>query len=143
MPRPEAIYIPAVVRNYARREGLTVAELSVRLGHSCNWLYRIFQSDQDQISAYIKIASAAGLSIDELIFMIEQKQSRAVIEKLKEGGSTYALAKSLKVSEAFIRSLCKNTGKLNALKSYVELARAISCKVSELLTAAEVSELSA
>lgn len=143
MPRPEAVYIPEPVRAYAKKQGLTISELSEELGHSYNWIYRIFRSEQELITPYIKVANEAGITLDELILIIEQKQSAAVVTKLRNGGSLYAVSKKLKVSEAFLRGLSQNSGKLNALKSLVHLARSIKCNVSELVTGSEIAELTA
>lgn len=143
MPRPPKETIPEIVRAAAAKRGLTVTAFSESLGHGPNWISRLSSSRQAQLLPYKRFAVAAGLTLDELAARLEGGEGPALLSKLQGAKSIYRLAQELEVSEAFLRRLKKNDGTLNSLKSYVELARAINCQVSELLSLPANLELSA
>lgn len=142
MPRPEADYVPQIVRAAAAKVG-TIPEFSRSLKHSGNWIYDLFKGEQPRLQPYAKLADYLGVTLHELTEIIEEKRVATYIEEAKRGESTAWLARKAGVSATFLKGLHKNSGELNGLNSYVELARACGCKVDDLRTGSPIQRLSA
>ena len=141
--------IPTAVLLFCERKGTTVSRLAEDMGHANNWIAGMFKAGCPYLQPYIKLADAAGVSLQYVVDAISAKKSAEFVELLlqryKSAGVKHRadLSRHIGVSKSLISELCKDDGRLNGLKGYVELAEVVGVPVDELRTDSKLEAISA
>lgn len=138
--RPMNADIPLVLAEYARRNGMSMREMALKINRSENWINGMFRGDQAVLQPYGLLADFAKVPITAVVSKIRNREMAAFIHYLKLDHAsrtgceptTAGLARAAGVSDGFLRKLAKDTGELKGLNSYVELAEAYGFTVDQL-----------
>ena len=130
-------YFPPKLEEALIRAGESADSYSEKKGHNRNWLRRLY-STPSALGPYIRFANTLQESVDTVVTAIENKKMRELWEAKKADGvvrSIRSAAIASKVTEGFISNLIEDNGKLNAIQTYIELARDLSLKVDDVCPA--------
>lgn len=144
-------HLPSAVKTYLDRHEIKVSHLSTDLGFADNFISKLFKSEQAHLQSYCRIADAGGISLQTLVDKIKNKQmaayidllvSRLDVENEKDRHRT-GLAKRIGVSEALLRTLYKDEGRLNGIHSHVVIAEKIGVPIDALRKPSAFERISA
>ena len=133
--RPTPDYLPLEVVNYAASLGLSPKQLAEKSGLNPHRFYSFFGSGHSKIRPYLIVSRQSGISLDDLVLIMQNGEFSQLISKLYEKhncGTIGQLAIKLGVSRTFLDQRLSSAG-LNGLANYVEVARVLNLSVQALV----------
>lgn len=134
--RPPNECIPEFIVEFATENYGSVRAFCLAMGKNANWIKELFDDNQTRLLPYIKLADYAGVSLFDLVVLIEEGKMATFLDGLKKKlaernneptCTSKSLAEDIGVSEGLIHNLYQETKKLKGLNSYWLLAKHMNC----------------
>ena len=136
MGRSGAEYIPDEIRDQAIALGYSgVNTYTAALGLNEKRLYKFFSATHKRLRPYFNLANFCGITLDELLKIIESGKLTEYIERIKTErriDSTMGLERMADVGPGFIRSLLRGTISANSFNNWNEVAVSLDWTLHKL-----------